>query len=110
MARGAAYEGSNRDAQSSKLGHAAGAVLGLDRGRCVHGPALDTSSLTRAIAHVKNGPFGEQVSQTDYREDGTVFGSVLNHVTDGRWATGKRHSASHEATLQTRATPSQRSS
>ena len=29
-----------------------------------------------------------QVSQTDYREDGTVFGSVLNHVTDGRWATG----------------------
>ena len=29
-----------------------------------------------------------QVSQTDYREDGEVFGSVLNHVTDGRWATG----------------------
>jgi len=28
------------------------------------------------------------VSQTDYKEDGTVFGSVLNHVTDGRWATG----------------------
>ena len=29
-----------------------------------------------------------QVSQTDYKEDGSVFGSVLNHVTDGRWATG----------------------
>jgi hypothetical protein len=32
----------------------------------------------------------EQVSQTDYKEDGAVFGSVLNHVTDGRWATGER--------------------
>lgn len=28
------------------------------------------------------------VSQTDYQADGTIFGSVLNHVTDGRWATG----------------------
>ena len=28
------------------------------------------------------------VSQTDYQVDGTIFGSVLNHVTDGRWATG----------------------
>ncbi|KAL3155553.1 hypothetical protein ABBQ38_011107 [Trebouxia sp. C0009 RCD-2024] len=27
------------------------------------------------------------VSQTDYQVDGTIFGSVLNHVTDGRWAT-----------------------
>eukprot|EP00891_Asterochloris_glomerata_P005068 jgi/Astpho2/5068/Aster-x0233 len=26
------------------------------------------------------------VSQTDYKEDGTVYGSVLNHVTKGRWA------------------------
>lgn len=31
------------------------------------------------------------VSQTDYQVDGTIFGSVLNHVTDGRWATGKSH-------------------
>jgi len=30
----------------------------------------------------------QQVSQTDYKDDGTVFGSLLNHVTDGRWATG----------------------
>ncbi|KAK9813026.1 hypothetical protein WJX72_007708 [[Myrmecia] bisecta] len=27
-----------------------------------------------------------QVSQTDYHADGTVFGSILNHVTEGRWA------------------------
>lgn len=33
-------------------------------------------------------PSQVQVSQTDYKEDGTVFGSALNHVTDGRWATG----------------------
>ena len=29
------------------------------------------------------------VSQTDYKEDGTFFGSVLNHVTDGRWTNGQ---------------------
>ena len=28
------------------------------------------------------------ISQTDYLEDGTIFGSVLNHVTDGRWTNG----------------------
>ena len=29
------------------------------------------------------------ISQTDYKEDGTLFGSVLNHVTEGRWTTGQ---------------------
>lgn len=29
-----------------------------------------------------------QVSQTDYTEDGTTFGSVLNHVTVGRKTAG----------------------
>ncbi len=29
-----------------------------------------------------------QVSQTDYHADGTVFGSILNHITEGRWAKG----------------------
>ncbi len=29
-----------------------------------------------------------QVSQTDYTEDGTTFGSVLNHVTVGRKTNG----------------------
>ncbi len=28
------------------------------------------------------------ISQTDYKADGTVFGSVLNHVTDGRFLKG----------------------
>ena len=28
------------------------------------------------------------ISQTDYKADGSVFGSVLNHVTDGRWLKG----------------------
>ena len=30
-----------------------------------------------------------QVSQTDYTEDGTTFGSVLNHVTVGRKTHGE---------------------
>ena len=30
-----------------------------------------------------------QVSQTDYTEDGTTFGSVLNHVTVGRKTAGR---------------------
>ena len=29
------------------------------------------------------------ISQTDYKADGTVFGSVLNHVTDGRFVKGQ---------------------
>lgn len=29
------------------------------------------------------------ISQTDYKEDGTLFGSVLNHVTEGRWTAGQ---------------------
>ena len=28
------------------------------------------------------------ISQTDYKEDGSVFGSVLNHVSEGRWTAG----------------------
>ena len=28
------------------------------------------------------------ISQTDYKEDGSLFGSVLNHVTEGRWTVG----------------------
>jgi len=30
------------------------------------------------------------ISQTDYKADGTVFGSVLNHVTDGRFVKGQQ--------------------
>lgn len=30
-----------------------------------------------------------QISQTDRKSDGTVFGSILNHVTVGRFAKGK---------------------
>ena len=30
-----------------------------------------------------------QVSQTDYSEDGSLWGSVLNHVTVGRFVAGK---------------------
>lgn len=30
-----------------------------------------------------------QVSQTDLASDGSVFGSVLNHITPGRWANGE---------------------
>ncbi|DBB18065.1 hypothetical protein WJX82_011687 [Trebouxia sp. C0006] len=30
------------------------------------------------------------ISQTDYKADGTVFGSVLNHVTDGRFVKAKQ--------------------
>jgi hypothetical protein len=29
-----------------------------------------------------------QISQTDRQSDGTVFGSILNHVTVGRFADG----------------------
>ena len=29
------------------------------------------------------------ISQTDYKDDGSIFGSVLNHVTDGRWTNGE---------------------
>lgn len=29
------------------------------------------------------------VSQTDYKEDGSLFGSVLNHVSEGRWTAGR---------------------
>jgi hypothetical protein len=36
------------------------------------------------------------ISQTDYKADGTVFGSVLNHVTDGRFVKGQQsHSLIH---------------
>lgn len=28
------------------------------------------------------------ISQTDYKPDGSLFGSVLNHVSEGRWTTG----------------------
>ena len=31
-----------------------------------------------------------QISQTDYTEDGTTFGSVLNHVSVGRKTHGRR--------------------
>ena len=30
-----------------------------------------------------------QISQTDLKSDGTVFGSILNHVTVGRHADGE---------------------
>jgi hypothetical protein len=30
-----------------------------------------------------------QISQTDKKSDGTVFGSILNHVTVGRFADGE---------------------
>lgn len=30
-----------------------------------------------------------QISQTDKKSDGTVFGSILNHVTVGRFARGE---------------------
>ena len=35
------------------------------------------------------------VSQTDYKEDGTLFGSVLNHVSEGRWTAGQLLSILH---------------
>ena len=47
------------------------------------------SGRTRNSLTVGRGVVCVQVSQTDYKEDGTVFGSVLNHVTDGRWAAGE---------------------
>lgn len=31
------------------------------------------------------------ISQTDYKADGTVIGSVLNHVTDGRFVKGQQY-------------------
>ena len=30
------------------------------------------------------------ISQTDYKPDGTIFGSLLNHVTEGRFSKGDR--------------------
>ncbi len=41
------------------------------------------------------------ISQTDYLEDGTIFGSVLNHVTDGRWTNGEHYHRSQSELLST---------
>ncbi len=35
-----------------------------------------------------------QISQTDYTAEGVVYGSLLNHVTDGRHAKGEQQAAS----------------